>query len=66
MVCGCFKSNLETICLWFYQQLRFAEHKATEVQPSYQCLRSLGVSNLSKCSFSIGLFKAAHIVSEFY
>ena len=58
--------GLETICLQFYQQLRIAENKATEVQPTYQFCVHWGVSNLSKCSFSIGFFKAANIVSELY
>ena len=50
----------ETTCLWFYQQLRFTEHKPTSTSIF------AFVGGLSKCSFSIGFFKAAHIVSEFY
>ena len=52
--------RLETTCLWFYQQLRFTEHKPTSTSIF------AFVGGLSKCSFSIGFFKAAHIVSEFY
>jgi len=45
----------ETTYLWFYQQLRFTEHKPTSTSIF------AFVGGLSKCSFSIGFFKAAHI-----
>ena len=52
--------RLETAYLWVYQQLRFTGHKPTSTSIF------AFVGDLSKCSFSIGFFKAAHIVSEFY
>ena len=53
----------DNICLWNNQQF-INSFASLNMYASTSFSRSLGF--LSKCSFSIGFFKAADIVSEFY